>query len=178
MEDTQFLESHLSPVQQVQATKISFTNDSDRLAFELNSNGAFTTVVVFEHCWSHGEKKSWSKYLWNKHLPTRIGFFIWRVMYHGFPMDNKVQEHGSSLASRCYCFSSSQCKTTDHLFCQGELATSMWNHFCNLLQIWIQRDTILHLVKDWFQKASIYTRRNVVNPNWMYHFVAYLVGTK
>ncbi|KAI3472963.1 hypothetical protein Pfo_029210 [Paulownia fortunei] len=72
--------------------------------------------------------------LWCPHLTPTISVFLWRLLHNWIPVDNRLQEKGFALASKCFCCASAS-ESIQHLFISGAQAKEVWNHFAALFKI-------------------------------------------
>ncbi|KAF5196006.1 hypothetical protein FRX31_014407, partial [Thalictrum thalictroides] len=73
--------------------------------------------------------------IWQHYIPTKISFFIWKLLHGAIPTDNAVKKCNIALASRCACCQSPSEESCSHLFLKGNLAKSVWLHFNSLFSI-------------------------------------------
>lgn len=69
-----------------------------------------------QHCGTSTSRSKWS-------------ILVWRSNLDKFPTDDKVQELGFSMASRCHCCSAPSFETVPHLLLPGEATVVVWRIF-------------------------------------------------
>lgn len=135
--------------------KIIINEEPDRIIWTNTQHGYFSTSSYWELYRIRHDKCSWSRYCWNKYIPSRIGFFLWRLSRNALPVEAKLRSMGFSLPSKCVCCVNPAVETLDHLFVAGEVASGIWQHFAGLFQLRTQIQSINELIEVWFHNTSL-----------------------
>ncbi|KAL0349464.1 UNVERIFIED_CONTAM: putative ribonuclease H protein [Sesamum radiatum] len=89
-----------------------------------------------------------SKEIWSPLITPTMSIFIWRLITNKIPVDEKLQEKGFQLASKCTC-----CDHTEslrHLFIDGTGISRVWEYFAKKLNMNLPRtDNIVLLLNYW-----------------------------
>ncbi|KAF5198247.1 Ribonuclease h-like superfamily protein [Thalictrum thalictroides] len=127
----------------------------DRRIWPYSSNGDFSiksyiTEVTDSRCRNIFVK------IWQNFIPTKISFFIWKLLHEALPVDSAVSKCHIQMASRCVCCISPKEESFMHLFYHGDLAKKAWLHFNDLFDLRMPRFTnIKNILNAWLQTASV-----------------------
>lgn len=69
-------------------------------------------------------------------IPMKVSFFMFRLLLQKLPLGESLTKLGFHGPSKCYCCSFPALETFDHVFSNGDLASSVWNFFgaeCGIL---------------------------------------------
>lgn len=75
------------------------------------------------------------KQIWTNYIPPKVSVFLWKVIHGILPTDNKVQQCGILLCSKCSCCQAPQTETASHLLLCSELARTTWRIMGHCFQI-------------------------------------------
>ncbi|XP_043700238.1 uncharacterized protein LOC122650947 [Telopea speciosissima] len=76
----------------------------------------------------------YSRWIWNRTLPTEIGFFTWQIFNGAVPTDESVKV-GIPLVSKCNYCRSPRCESTDHCLAFGGTASRVWSFFLRVFDV-------------------------------------------
>lgn len=65
--------------------------------------------------------------IWQKYLPPRVSFFIWRLLHGYLATDEGLCQKGFHLASRCIC--GQETESNCHLFLECRRVQPIWRYF-------------------------------------------------
>ncbi|KAL9674864.1 hypothetical protein QQ045_003063 [Rhodiola kirilowii] len=85
--------------------KINISNQKDRLIWECNMDGNFSTKAFYSVVASPKVYNARLDGIWHPWLPPRISAFLWWLFHGAIATDDKIQGCGISLASQCRCCS-------------------------------------------------------------------------
>lgn len=107
----------------------------DTLIWRGSSSGLFSAKEYWDSTRIRGTTFPWSKYFWNKVLPTKMALFSWKLLNSAVPVDSVVMSLGFSMVSRCQCCEFPAAETLSHLFVTGQIATAVWTFFAPLFDL-------------------------------------------
>lgn len=87
--------------------------------------------------------------IWHRAVPFKMAFPTWRAIYGRLPTDERVARMGFALVARCFCCRTPSAETTEHLFCSGAFAKSVWANFCAPFGIDCRNTQLLQLLLSW-----------------------------
>lgn len=68
-----------------------------------SSSREFSVKSAFQLMRHRKEEVPWARFIWVRGLPSKISFFMWRVMRRCIPTNDNVQRLNVHLVSKCYC---------------------------------------------------------------------------
>ncbi|VFQ62913.1 unnamed protein product, partial [Cuscuta campestris] len=90
------------------------------------------------------------KRCWQRHLPWKMSFLVWRVLERRLPTDDVLTRFGLALPSRCLCCSSPGRETITHIFYQGSMAQRVWTYFTESARIMGAHHSLRSVVSIWW----------------------------
>ena len=69
--------------------------------------------------------------IWLPQLPTKVSFFMLRLLMRRLPLDDILGKFGFQLPSKCFCCSMTAAtgESIEHIFSTGQLAVEIWGVF-------------------------------------------------
>ena len=108
-----------------------------------------------ELCRAKKVSKWWGKGIWDNFLPTKISFFLWKVLWGRLAMEDRIKQMGIALPSKCMCCKlRPQSEDAVHLLFEGEWATMCWKWLINIFQMRNKAD------KSFFQWLQVLFQRS------------------
>ncbi|XP_049348974.1 uncharacterized protein LOC125813528 [Solanum verrucosum] len=101
---------------------------SDQAVWNLNANGLFTISSAWDIIREKRTKTKFNSYTWNRNIPFKCSFLLWRTIRGKIPTNEKLVSFGIE-PSECYCCHSPGADTIDHIFNSGNLANNVWKFF-------------------------------------------------
>lgn len=95
--------------------------------------------------------------VWNRYLNPKTAVFTWNLLNNAVPTDYAMRRKQIMITSKCCCCCSVQpsAKTNKHLFLDSEVACQVWGKVSQLVDININKTSILQLLGDiWRNKTS------------------------
>ncbi|KAJ8531186.1 hypothetical protein K7X08_026620 [Anisodus acutangulus] len=123
----------------------------DKPIWMLDNSGKFSMASAWQLL-RQKQPKTWiNSSTWQKELPFKMCFFVWRSLRDRVPTDQRVRRMGFAVPSRC-C-KESNIETIGHLMYFGTYAQSLWKIVCGPLGITF-KDILyrLLLIKWWSWK--------------------------
>ncbi|XP_012835531.1 PREDICTED: uncharacterized protein LOC105956232 [Erythranthe guttata] len=74
----------------------------DRLIFTLTQSGDFPTKEYWRHIRVLGRREAWTNRIWHQFLPHKTGGFMWKLIHHALPVDQRIISRGIPMVSRCF----------------------------------------------------------------------------
>ncbi|KAL0292122.1 UNVERIFIED_CONTAM: putative ribonuclease H protein [Sesamum radiatum] len=132
-----------------QISQIPFEADTiDAPVWKLSSSGNFNMKATWNSLRQTRTLQQLSKEIWSPLITPTMSIFIWRLITNKIPVDEKLQEKGFQLASKCTC-----CDHTEslrHLFIDGTGISRVWEYFAKKLNMNLPRtDNIVLLLNYW-----------------------------
>ncbi|KAH0724746.1 hypothetical protein KY284_000611 [Solanum tuberosum] len=120
-----------------------------------NAQGMFTVKSTWEIVRSKHEPRRDFEVLWNKGLPFKINFFLWRVWKRKIATDDNLKKMRINIASKCWCCDRKEKETMTHLFLTAPIANMLWRYFALFTGINIKGMHLQQLIISWWkQKAT------------------------
>ncbi|XP_015166827.1 uncharacterized protein [Solanum tuberosum] len=101
---------------------------SDQAVWNLNANGLFTISSAWDIIREKRTKTKSNSYTWNRNIPFKCSFLLWRTIRGKIPTYEKLASFGIEPSER-YCCHSPGADTIDHIFNSGNLAKNVWKFF-------------------------------------------------
>ncbi|KAH0778130.1 hypothetical protein KY290_004557 [Solanum tuberosum] len=119
-----------------------------------NTTGNFTVKSAWDLLRHIRDEREILKFIWNKGIPLRINFFLWRVWKGRVPTDDNLQIMRINVPSRYWCCEQYKQETMEHLFLTASIATKLWKHFANFAGIVVEGKRLYHLMKVWWHTQA------------------------
>ena len=65
--------------------------------------------------------------IWQRHIPSRVSFFLWRLLHGFLATDDALCSRGFHMVSRCVC--GREDETLRHLFLDCPRTRHIWGHY-------------------------------------------------
>ncbi|XP_015159786.1 uncharacterized protein [Solanum tuberosum] len=115
----------------------------------------FTVKSTCEIVKSKQEPRRDFEVLWNKGLPFKINFFLWRVWKRKIATDDNLKKMRINIASRCWCCDRKEKETMTHLFLIAPIANMLWRYFSLFAGINIEGMRLQQLIISWWKQKAI-----------------------
>ncbi|KAF5201191.1 hypothetical protein FRX31_009221 [Thalictrum thalictroides] len=123
---------------------------TDTRIWMASPDGKFSIKSYVHLVQSNQRRQSIFKNIWNSWIPTKVSFFIWKLLKGAIPVDSAITRCHIPIVSKCLCCSQPSEETSLHLFIQSDLAKPVWAHFNSLAGIQLPRFyNIGLLIKTW-----------------------------
>ncbi|KAL0449157.1 UNVERIFIED_CONTAM: hypothetical protein Slati_1472100 [Sesamum latifolium] len=117
-----------------QITRIPFDEHvCDRAWWKLDTKGAFSIKSAWQELRAQALQRQSLADLWNNCLRPTISIFMWRLLPNLLPVDERMQDKGIILASKCLCCNENE--TLQHLFLKSNTTVVVWRHFGSLFAV-------------------------------------------
>ncbi|XP_071925655.1 uncharacterized protein [Coffea arabica] len=67
--------------------------------------------------------------IWHPCLPLKVSFFMLRLLLGRLPIPDRLRNIGFHLPSKCFCCPLASEESIEHLFSNGNIASTIWNYF-------------------------------------------------
>ncbi|WMV30198.1 hypothetical protein MTR67_023583 [Solanum verrucosum] len=124
-------------------------NSTDQAVWNLNSNGLFTISSAWDSIREKRNKTKINSYTWNRHIPFKCSFLLWRTIRGKLPTNEKLASFGIE-PSNCYCCHSPGADTIEHIFNSRNLAKNVWNFFAISLGIPTDFLPLRNMIMRWW----------------------------
>ncbi|XP_027122034.2 uncharacterized protein [Coffea arabica] len=129
--------------------------EADEMVWAPTNSGAFTITSAYQIVRQGGNVSRLFGSLWHQALPSKISFFMLRLMYGRLPLMDVLHKFGFLGPSKCFCCSLSPSpETISHIFCTGEVARQVWGCFEGIIGGFSEALTIRHKVMSWWVKPN------------------------
>ncbi|XP_060200166.1 uncharacterized protein LOC132628400 [Lycium barbarum] len=118
--------------------------------WQLTTNGSFSVKSAWDFMRQREEKREVFKYIWDKGVPTKINFFMWRVWKGRIAIDDIMKRMQIALPSRCWCCSNPQQETMSHLFLTSPIAEKLWRMFASCAGLIIEGRQLSQVILSWW----------------------------
>ncbi|XP_027103043.1 uncharacterized protein [Coffea arabica] len=109
------------------------------------NSGAFTISSAYQIVRKGGTVSRLFASLWHRALPSKISFFMLRLLYGRLPLMDVLHKFKVLGLSRCFCCSLNPSPgTINHVFCTGEMAKQVWGCFEGLIGGFSAAFTVRH----------------------------------
>ncbi|KAF5191157.1 Ribonuclease h domain, partial [Thalictrum thalictroides] len=126
--------------------------DEDKRVWPHDNSGDFTIKSFVRLCQGDHPKYPLLKRIWSAYIPTKVSFFIWKLLHGAIATDTAIKSCNVPLASRCQCCSLPSIETNHHLFLYSELAKELWRHFNTVFDIkWPRFYNLSTIIGLWFR---------------------------
>ncbi|XP_075095375.1 uncharacterized protein LOC142173658 [Nicotiana tabacum] len=97
----------------------------DKEIWSANNSGIFSVASAW-HLFRKKQQRAWvSAMNWQKGIPFKMNFIVWRALRDKIPTDTRVSKLGNSISSICCCFDSPGVENVDHFFCTGSFTKNI-----------------------------------------------------
>ncbi|XP_070030069.1 uncharacterized protein [Nicotiana sylvestris] len=123
----------------------------DKAIWSADNNGSFSVASAC-HLFRKKQHKTWVNTMnWQKGIPFKMNFIVWRDLRDKIPTDARVTKLGYSISSRCCCGGSPGVEDVDHLFYTGSFAKNIWKVLCGPLGIAHSEIPFRQLMVNWWR---------------------------
>ncbi|XP_012842530.1 PREDICTED: uncharacterized protein LOC105962752 [Erythranthe guttata] len=143
----------------------------DRLIFTLTQSGDFSTKEYWRHIRVLGRREAWTNRIWHQFLPHKTCGFMWKLIHHALPVDQRIISRGIPMVSRCVCCKNPHQEDVQHLFFQSEVAGQVWQHFSLLFHLPSQFVSAKHALVVWVPKPQIQSQYTMVRTSTVCHIL-------
>ncbi|KAL3635459.1 hypothetical protein CASFOL_020006 [Castilleja foliolosa] len=147
----------------------------DRLIFKGTCDGKFKTGHYISYLRARNAKIWWTNIIWKKHIPAKIGAFLWRVFLNAIPVDEKVYLRGILGPFKCCCCLDGGFETITHLLVNGVAAKKVWGFFGKMLNRRLPSNgfgDMVHHFKVWLSDVKIHSQLGMVMVG-LYGFICW-----
>ena len=115
---------------------LSPSSEGDQMVWTREGRGHFSVKSAWELVRSRRTVTLWGKGIWDQFLPTKISFFLWRMLWNRLPTDDRIVGMGFQMPSQCCCCAfNCQSENIKHLLFDGEWARYHWIWLVNNFQM-------------------------------------------
>ncbi|KAF5182656.1 hypothetical protein FRX31_027758 [Thalictrum thalictroides] len=120
-----------------------------------STDGKFTIKSYVQLIQGNQRRQGLFRNIWNFWTPTKVSFFIWKLLKGVIPVDSAITRCHIPIVSKCLCCTQSSEETSLHLFIQSDLTKPVWAHFNDLAGIQLPRFYNIGLIiKTWMTAAK------------------------
>lgn len=119
-----------------------------------STSGDFTVRSAWEDIRKKKSKAECYTNIWNKGLPLKISFFLWRVWKGRIPIDDKITVMGIQNVSRCRCCEIHEQETMTHLLLNSTIAKKLWKYFASSAGINIEGLNLKQVIYRWWNETA------------------------
>ncbi|XP_060210613.1 uncharacterized protein LOC132637558 [Lycium barbarum] len=130
--------------------KVPVEEEDDEPCWMLETNGRFSVKSAWEFLRHRESKKTRYKFMWEKGLPIKISFFMWRVWKGIISVDDILKKMMINIPSRCWCCEEHQEETMGHLFLTSSIAVKLWKFFASCVGIPIDGVCLHQMIMAWW----------------------------
>ncbi|KAH9750075.1 reverse transcriptase domain-containing protein [Citrus sinensis] len=119
-----------SIVEQILLVPISCA-EPDLICWDLSPDGAFHLRTAWELVRCTRPRDEVYSIIWQRHIPSRVSFFLWRLLHSYLATDDALCSRGFHMVSRCLCGRAAE--TLRHLFLDCPRTRHIWGHYQRFL---------------------------------------------
>ncbi|CAH9143864.1 unnamed protein product [Cuscuta epithymum] len=120
-------------INSIKCTKPHFSSTDDTTIWTLTFTGSYSFRSAYEEIKPKRDLHQNILNIWNKNIPTKISFFMWKVINNLQPFQEKLYLFGNNGTFKCpFC---NNFDTRDHCYTSCDLSKNLWTHYGNLLNI-------------------------------------------
>ncbi|XP_060177971.1 uncharacterized protein LOC132607909 [Lycium barbarum] len=108
---------------------LKFYDVEDKPCWMKTNSDNFSTGSAWNFLRSPRREVPFMSKLWNKSIPFKMSFFVWRILKRKVPTEDIINRAHTNDTSNCVCCRIAQPETLNHIFLDGPLAAAVWNHF-------------------------------------------------
>ncbi|KAK4707378.1 hypothetical protein R3W88_033067 [Solanum pinnatisectum] len=90
--------------------------------------GNFSCVSAREICRHRKDTTGINSQLWNKNIPFKMSFLLWRALRNKLPTNENLANFGVEPV-KCFCCINQGWDDVYHIFNEGHFAAHIWNYF-------------------------------------------------
>ncbi|XP_019227546.1 PREDICTED: uncharacterized protein LOC109208846 [Nicotiana attenuata] len=94
--------------------------------------------------------------IWNKKIPFKWSFCMWRALRNKLPTDDRVARFGPPIVTKCVCCIRTQAESIDHIFSRGHFAKAIWKIFTSPVGFPFAEMPLNTLLMKWWICATKY----------------------
>ncbi|XP_049406447.1 uncharacterized protein LOC125870147 [Solanum stenotomum] len=122
---------------------------ADQPIWKLTDNGKFTCASAWENIITKRPKNKLYSYIWNRHIPFKVSFLLWRALRRKLPTNDKTTTFGVPPV-KCSCCIKAGWDTIDHIFVTGHFAIHIWQYHSAILGVRHDKIPLNNLVTRWW----------------------------
>lgn len=103
---------------------------------------------------SKRDEKEEYKQIWEKGLPFKMNFFMWRAWKRRIATDDNLKRMKMYVVSRCWCCDMRKEETMEHLFLTAPIAEKLWRQFAVFADIHIEDMDMKQIIDTWWTMKS------------------------
>lgn len=119
-----------SIVEQILLVPIS-CEEPDLIRWDLSPDGSFHLRTAWELVRCTRPRDEVYSIIWQRHIPSRVSFFLWRLLHGYLATDDALCSRGFHMVSRCLC--GREAETLRHLFLDCPRTRHIWGHYQRIL---------------------------------------------
>lgn len=100
----------------------------DKALWSLNASGDFSIFSAWNIIREQRTKTKINKYTWNKHIPFKCSFLLWRALSGKLPTNEKLISFDHDPKEYC-CYYNPSMDTIEHIFLTGHFVMNVWKLF-------------------------------------------------
>lgn len=127
--DTEALEE-ITPrniIGEIMSLNINVERYKEKPIWKIHSSGKFSLASAYQELRQKGDIFNNFEFVWNKVVPFKISFLLWRIIKRKLPLGNSLAKFGNNSNTDCVCCRDPTRETYNHLFASGEIAKWIWN---------------------------------------------------
>ncbi|XP_049399717.1 uncharacterized protein LOC125863742 [Solanum stenotomum] len=137
-------------VHNILSTQLQLQNGQPDLAvWNPNTSGQFTVSFAWNCIREKREKTKFNTCTWQKNIPFKCSFLLWRAIRGKLPTNEKLASFGIE-PSECHCCHSPGTDTIEHIFNSGNFAKNVWKFFATALGIQTDPLPLRNMIMRWW----------------------------
>lgn len=113
-------------VPRILGTHVQFQDGVPDVAiWKLNKNGLFSSSSAWNVIRQKKPKTKINTFIWQRHIPLKISFLLWRAIKYKLPTNERLAEFGVELKNYSCCIRPGM-DTMDNIFVEGHFSKHIW----------------------------------------------------
>ncbi|XP_059289514.1 uncharacterized protein LOC132043044 [Lycium ferocissimum] len=153
-------------VQTILTTQIDYNEHiPDQAIWKLTSGGEFTCSTAWNLVRQSKAKNLINSLIWQKNIPFKCSFHLWRTLRGKLPTDEKIITFGHD-PSDCHCCHDPGPDSIEHIHVAGHFARNIWQYFSPSLGIRHQTQPLRSLLLHWWKQKYRNEAQKLWPPTW------------
>ncbi|CAI9094816.1 OLC1v1030616C1 [Oldenlandia corymbosa var. corymbosa] len=130
------------------------------LIWQHSSSGLFTIKSAYLHLRIRGLEDSLSKNVWNKLIPLKISFFVWKLRNFLVPFPETLSKFEIQVLPSICLSCRDHGDSVLHCFLECTASKEIWKFFFSLFEIpWWDEVNLLPIIQEWWKRGCFSSAR-------------------
>ncbi|XP_060170736.1 uncharacterized protein LOC132601678 [Lycium barbarum] len=134
--------------------KVPDEEEDNEPCWMLETNGRFSVKSAWEFIRHRESKQTNYRFMWEKGLPIKISFFMWRVWKGRISTDDILKRMMINIPSRYWCCEEHKEETVGHLFITSSITVKLWKFFASCVGIPTDGVGLHQMIMAWWSAET------------------------